>query len=264
MGGGEFKSSSLLQQMMWSGGTDSKNMLSSLMPCAEAPAAPAAEEREAASSNDKMPPLSSPPSMLLLPHQHLLQISSEVNGGGAAATCSLAISSDLRDGRESNLPGSWSQLLLYILLISISPCTLHSAILFSFRFVMADGIDERVLIWIHADLIPSKLVVMICLLTCNHIYIYVSLACLCELTTQINLQWGISWRSWGIQRCHSSTVKRIGRGTYGSSGFCSSLQFLWPWPWPWWWWWWWWWGDPDIRDQQQQTSGEPDALGVLS
>jgi hypothetical protein len=44
------------------------------------------------------------------------------------------------------LPGSWSQLLLYILLISISPCTLHSAILFSFRFVMADGIDQRVLI----------------------------------------------------------------------------------------------------------------------
>nr|CAB3471633.1 unnamed protein product [Digitaria exilis] len=82
MTGGEFKSSSLLQQMMWSGsgGTDSKNMMSSLMPCAE---------------------------------EHLLQISSglapEVNNTGA----SLARSSDLHDGvREGNMPQSWSQLLL--------------------------------------------------------------------------------------------------------------------------------------------------------
>ncbi|XP_039845803.1 transcription factor bHLH133-like isoform X9 [Panicum virgatum] len=98
MGGGEFKSS-LLQQMMWSGGTDSKNMMSSLMPCAE--------EQEA---SNKMPPLSS--SSMLLP-QHLLQISSdlapdEVN----ASTATSLASSDLHDGRESNMPESWSQLLL--------------------------------------------------------------------------------------------------------------------------------------------------------
>lgn len=91
MTGGEFNKSSLLQQMMWSGGgTDSKNMMSNLMPCAE--------EQEA---SNKM---------------HLLQISSgllapdEVNNTGA----SLA-SSDLHDGgRESNMPESWSQLLLYV------------------------------------------------------------------------------------------------------------------------------------------------------
>jgi len=98
MGGGEFKSP-LLQQMMWSGGTDSKNMMSSLMPCAE--------EQEA---SNKMPPLSS--SSMLLP-QHLLQISSdlapdEVN----ASTATSLASSDLHDGRESNMPESWSQLLL--------------------------------------------------------------------------------------------------------------------------------------------------------
>ncbi|PUZ58822.1 hypothetical protein GQ55_5G538300 [Panicum hallii var. hallii] len=100
MGGGEFKSS-LLQQMMWSGGTDSKNMMSSLMPCAE----------EQAASN-KIPPCLSSSSSMLLP-QHLLQISSgqlppEVN----STTTSLATSSDLHDGRESNMPESWSQLLL--------------------------------------------------------------------------------------------------------------------------------------------------------
>ncbi|RCV23465.1 hypothetical protein SETIT_5G008200v2 [Setaria italica] len=97
MGGGEFKSS-LLQQMMWSGGTDSKNMMSSLMPCAE--------EQEA--SNNKMPPLSSP--SMLLP-QHLLQISSGLAPEVNSAATSLA-SSDLHDGRESNMPESWSQLLL--------------------------------------------------------------------------------------------------------------------------------------------------------
>ncbi|PAN33101.1 hypothetical protein PAHAL_5G533400 [Panicum hallii] len=100
MGGGEFKSS-LLQQMMWSGGTDSKNMMSSLMPCAE--------EQEA---SNKIPPCLSSSSSVLLP-QHLLQISSgqlppEVN----STTTSLATSSDLHDGRESNMPESWSQLLL--------------------------------------------------------------------------------------------------------------------------------------------------------
>ena len=99
MGGGEFKSS-LLQQMVWSGGgTDSKNMMNSLMPCAE--------EQEA---SNKMPHLSS--SSMLLP-QHLLQISSdlapdEVN----ASTATSLASSDLHDGRESNMPESWSQLLL--------------------------------------------------------------------------------------------------------------------------------------------------------
>ncbi|OEL32206.1 Transcription factor bHLH68 [Dichanthelium oligosanthes] len=96
MGGGEFKSS-LLQQMMWSGGTDSKNMMSGLMPCAE--------EQEA---SNKMPPLSSP--SMLLP-QHLLQISS----GLAPEVNSTANShaSDLHDGQETNdMPESWSQLLL--------------------------------------------------------------------------------------------------------------------------------------------------------
>ncbi|XP_039811020.1 transcription factor bHLH68-like isoform X2 [Panicum virgatum] len=96
MGGGEFKSS-LLQQMVWSGGgTDSKNMMNSLMPCAE--------EQEA--SNNKQ----IPSSMLL--SQHLLEISSgpapEVN----TSTATSLASSDLHDGRESNMPESWSQLLL--------------------------------------------------------------------------------------------------------------------------------------------------------
>jgi len=101
--GREFRSS-LPQQMVWSsgGGTDSKNMMSSLMPCAE-------EEQEEGSN--KMPPLSSPSSMLL--PQHLLQISSglplplppEVLNDSSAT-------SDLHDGRESNMPESWSQLLL--------------------------------------------------------------------------------------------------------------------------------------------------------
>ena len=95
MGGGEFKSP-LLQQMMWSGGTDSKNMMNSLMPCAE--------EQEA--SNNKQ----IPSSMLL--SQHLLEISSgpapEVN----TSTATSLASSDLHDGRESNMPESWSQLLL--------------------------------------------------------------------------------------------------------------------------------------------------------
>ncbi|KAL6627127.1 hypothetical protein ACP70R_030853 [Stipagrostis hirtigluma subsp. patula] len=87
MGGGEFKSS-LVQQLMWSG-TDNKNMMSNLMPCAE--------EQEAST---KMPPLSSP--SLLLPQQ-LLQISS-----GLGAT-----ESNLHDGQESTMPAeSWSQLLL--------------------------------------------------------------------------------------------------------------------------------------------------------
>ncbi|RLN22662.1 transcription factor bHLH68-like isoform X1 [Panicum miliaceum] len=100
MGGGEFKSS-LLQQMMWSGGTDSKNMMSSLMPWAE--------EQEA---SNKIPPCLSSSSMLL--PQHLLQISSghqlapEVN----STATSLATSSDLHDERESDMPESWSQLLL--------------------------------------------------------------------------------------------------------------------------------------------------------
>ena len=104
--GGEFRSS-LLQQMVWSsgGGTDSKNMMSSLMPCAEE------EEEEQEEGSNKMPPLSSPSSMLL--PQHLLQISSglplplppEVPNDSSAT-------SDLHDGRESNMPESWSQLLM--------------------------------------------------------------------------------------------------------------------------------------------------------
>ncbi|XP_062189077.1 transcription factor bHLH68-like isoform X2 [Phragmites australis] len=97
-GGGEFKSSLVQQQMIWSG-TDNKNMMSSLMPCSE--------EQEAASP--KMPrPLSSP--SMLLPQQ-LLQISSGLAPGvNRAATTSLSI--DLSDGQESNMQESWSQLLL--------------------------------------------------------------------------------------------------------------------------------------------------------
>ncbi|CAO2194325.1 unnamed protein product [Urochloa humidicola] len=97
MGGGEFKSS-LLQQMMWSGGTDSKNMMSGLMPCAE--------EEEA---SNKMPPLSSP--SMLLP-QHLLQISSGLTPEVNSRTATSLARSDLHDGQESNMPESWSQLLL--------------------------------------------------------------------------------------------------------------------------------------------------------
>ncbi|CAO2209348.1 unnamed protein product [Urochloa humidicola] len=96
MGGGEFKSS-LLQQMMWSGGTDSKNMMSSLMPCAE--------EQEA---SNKMPSLSS---SMLLP-QHLLQISSGLAPEVNNSTATTLARSDLHDGQESNMPESWSQLLL--------------------------------------------------------------------------------------------------------------------------------------------------------
>jgi len=108
MGGGEFRSS-LLQQMVWrssGGGTDSKNMMSSLMPCAEE------EEEEQEEVSNKMPPLSSPSSMLL--PQHLLQISS----GGLPLPLppdvlnDSSATSDLHDGRESNMPESWSQLLL--------------------------------------------------------------------------------------------------------------------------------------------------------
>ncbi|KAL6890572.1 hypothetical protein ACP4OV_008827 [Aristida adscensionis] len=84
MGRGEFQSS-LVQQLMWSC-TDSKNMMSSLMPCAE--------EQEAST---RMPPLSSP--SLLLPQQ-LLQVSS-----------GLAPESDLCDG-SMPAESSWSQLLL--------------------------------------------------------------------------------------------------------------------------------------------------------
>ncbi|CAL4959152.1 unnamed protein product [Urochloa decumbens] len=98
MGGGEFKSS-LLQQVMWSGGTDSKNMMSSLMPCAE--------DQEA---SNKMPPLSSP--SMLLPHQHLLQISSGLAPEVNSSTATSLARSDLHDGQESNMPESWSQLLL--------------------------------------------------------------------------------------------------------------------------------------------------------
>ncbi|CAO2175202.1 unnamed protein product [Urochloa humidicola] len=97
MSGGEFKSS-LLQQMMWSGGTDSKNMMSSLMPCAE--------QEEA---SNKMPPLSSP--SMLLP-QHLVQISSDLTPEVNSSTASSLARSDLHDGQESNMPESWSQLLL--------------------------------------------------------------------------------------------------------------------------------------------------------
>jgi hypothetical protein len=109
MGGGEFRSS-LLQQMVWrssGGGTDSKNMMSSLMPCAEEE-----EEEEQEEVSNKMPPLSSPSSMLL--PQHLLQISS----GGLPLPLppdvlnDSSATSDLHDGRESNMPESWSQLLL--------------------------------------------------------------------------------------------------------------------------------------------------------
>ncbi|XP_066400775.1 transcription factor bHLH68-like isoform X2 [Miscanthus floridulus] len=92
--------------MVWSssGGTDSKNMMSSLMPRAE-------EEEEQEEGSNKMPPLSSPSSMLL--PQHLLQMSSglplplppEVPNDSSAT-------SGLHDGRESNMPESWSQLLL--------------------------------------------------------------------------------------------------------------------------------------------------------
>ncbi|XP_062230144.1 transcription factor bHLH68-like [Phragmites australis] len=92
MGGGEFKSS-LVQQMMWSG-TDIKNMMSSLMPCAE-------------EASPKMPPLSSP--SILLPQQ-LLQISSDLSPEVNSAPTSLA--SDLYAGQASNMPESWSQLLL--------------------------------------------------------------------------------------------------------------------------------------------------------
>ncbi|CAL4966177.1 unnamed protein product [Urochloa decumbens] len=99
MGGGEFKRS-LLQQVMWSGGTDSKNMMSSLMPCAE-------EQEEA--SNKTMPPLSSP-SLLLPPH--LLQISSGLAPEVNSSTATSLARSDLHDGQDSNMPESWSQLLL--------------------------------------------------------------------------------------------------------------------------------------------------------
>ncbi|CAO2199701.1 unnamed protein product [Urochloa humidicola] len=97
--GGEFKSS-LLQQMMWSGGTDSKNMMSSLMPCAE---------EEEASNKMTMPPLSSP--SMLLP-QHLHQISSSLTPEVNSRTATSLAGSDLHDGQESNMPESWSQLLL--------------------------------------------------------------------------------------------------------------------------------------------------------
>ncbi|CAL4978747.1 unnamed protein product [Urochloa decumbens] len=99
MGGGEFKRS-LLQQVMWSGGTDSKNMMSSLMPCAE-------EQEEA--SNKTMPPLSSP-SLLLPPH--LLQISSGLAPEVNSSTATSLARSDLHDGQDSNMPESWSQLLV--------------------------------------------------------------------------------------------------------------------------------------------------------
>jgi hypothetical protein len=105
MMGGEGELNSSL--MMWSGTADSKNTMSSLLPCA-------AEEQGGVSAN-KMPPLSS--SSMLLPQHQLLQISSsttgllgpEVNGGGATS-----LASDLHDdaGQESSMPESWSQLLL--------------------------------------------------------------------------------------------------------------------------------------------------------
>jgi hypothetical protein len=102
--GREFRSS-LLQQMVWSsgGGTDSKNMMSSLMPCAE-------EEEEQEEGSNKMPPLPSPFSMLLQissgrPLPLPLPLPPEVLNDSSAT-------SDLHDGRESNMPESWSQLLL--------------------------------------------------------------------------------------------------------------------------------------------------------
>ncbi|GJN06536.1 hypothetical protein PR202_ga24271 [Eleusine coracana subsp. coracana] len=102
MGGGELKSS-LMQQMMWSGTPDSKNMMSSLMPCAE----------EQGTSTTKMPPLSSPSSFMLLPQQ-LLQIPSSTGGlcPPEVVNCTAVASSNLHDGQESSMPESWSQLLL--------------------------------------------------------------------------------------------------------------------------------------------------------
>ncbi|KAK3163219.1 hypothetical protein QOZ80_1AG0000820 [Eleusine coracana subsp. coracana] len=102
MGGGELKSS-LMQQMMWSGTPDSKNMMSSLMPCAE----------EQGTSTTKMPPLSSPSSSMLLPQQ-LLQIPSSTGGlcPPEVVNGTPVASSNLHDGQESSMSESWSQLLL--------------------------------------------------------------------------------------------------------------------------------------------------------
>lgn len=95
MSGGEFKSS-LVQQMAW-GGTDNRNIMSSLRPCAE--------EQEA---SIKMPPLSSP--SMLFSHQ-LLHLSSglipEVNSTATSPA-------SLHGGQESNMPESWSQLILQL------------------------------------------------------------------------------------------------------------------------------------------------------